>query len=154
MTSSNRTSRSLRPLSDLTLPFLDIHGADAFESVHYVEKANWKELDLSVLVKMTLLKIRLGMIVLDEDGTENKIFCSSSMAANPALHHVDRYQIVDSQFHTLHRLVQRRNKHFWSVLLQKDLNRCVITPTVSRTKVVCSRLTSVRVMLGWHFGIM
>ena len=55
---------TVAPTSDFfntSLPFLDIHNADALESIEYIEESNWMDLDLSVLVAMLLVKMRISM---------------------------------------------------------------------------------------------
>ncbi|KAJ3052341.1 hypothetical protein HK097_006493 [Rhizophlyctis rosea] len=44
--------------SDTSLPFLNIHNANALESVDYIVATDWMKLDLSVLVAMYLLKLK------------------------------------------------------------------------------------------------
>ncbi|KAJ3054173.1 hypothetical protein HK097_002495 [Rhizophlyctis rosea] len=106
--------------TNLSLPFLDIHNADALKSIDYITQGNWMDLDLSVLVAMTLLKLRIGIILRNRAGQEDQDFASAIIAANPALHKIDRFEILEPQVEVLYGLVKKRNKHFWPILLAEE----------------------------------
>ncbi|KAJ3048991.1 hypothetical protein HK097_010004 [Rhizophlyctis rosea] len=60
---------TVTPTYDPSLPSLNTQNANALESVVYIVESDWKNLDLSVLVAMYLLKLRL---MLDGGKTGNK----------------------------------------------------------------------------------
>ncbi|KAJ3055667.1 hypothetical protein HK097_009785 [Rhizophlyctis rosea] len=131
--------------SNVDLPFLDIHNADPLESVDYIVRACPEEMDLSVLVAMYLIKMRLNLdqarihAAVDEamekgnvtsqtlsDLTnanpidmKNVLLTSSIVATNPFLHDYRALEPAQRQCQKLHVLIHCRNKHFFRMLFDK-----------------------------------
>ncbi|KAJ3046726.1 hypothetical protein HK097_000598 [Rhizophlyctis rosea] len=132
--------------SDTSLPFLDLHNANALESVDYITQSNWMDLDLSVLVAMMFLKLRISMDcqnIKDFAATERKIereklavpepspkaapdgsgrmtrlvFKSSIVARNPFIQNESALNITHCQWQELYGLINQRNPHFFHALV-------------------------------------
>ncbi|KAI3326777.1 hypothetical protein HD806DRAFT_417705 [Xylariaceae sp. AK1471] len=120
---------------DNTLPYLDLKGEDAFETV---EETWLKEItDVSHLAALTLLKIRLLLDIrmLSQEGNRNpkatyeqkmawvrEDACSNIlysrrdiMDLNPAAH-AELAKKLDNQVTTLYRRMIKVNKHYWPAL--------------------------------------
>ncbi|KAJ3057367.1 hypothetical protein HK097_008462 [Rhizophlyctis rosea] len=129
--------------SNTSLPFLDIQNSNTLESIDYILRSRWRDLDLSVLVAMYLLKFRLvvdcgRMSNLerqkhgkgssgsatntnenpDPDNAKQLRLTSSIVATNPLLQNSKTLKPVCYHCGPLFNLIHERNKYFFPLLLE------------------------------------
>ncbi|KAK3348714.1 hypothetical protein B0T25DRAFT_228171 [Lasiosphaeria hispida] len=106
---------------DTTLPYLDVHGADAFEPIEPFLPNHG--LSLSQLAMLTLLKLRLRLD-LESHGSESGRPVGRLVRAKVRFAHtrgISRTtEELKSQYYTLCRVINDANPHFWEALVNGE----------------------------------
>ncbi|KAK9774581.1 putative MYND-type zinc finger protein samB [Seiridium cardinale] len=129
--------------SDVTQPYLDIHGANAFEGIDVLSS----HLSLSHLVSLTLLKLRLWLglspfEVEDCDwefsGTSSSRFhrptgmlVRTKVQSSDAVDVSITVEALEHQYRTLCRMVHDANPHFWPALIDEEDESSSLPPYYS-----------------------
>ncbi|KAJ3045522.1 hypothetical protein HDV00_009179 [Rhizophlyctis rosea] len=93
--------------------FLNCHGADMFEGVHFLTKVK----DVNLLVAAVLLKVRilLNLERKQSNGDQDEVTPSTTSGATaPQIH------VVDDQLDALLKTVKRSNKHMLKMFLHPE----------------------------------
>ena len=122
---------------DMSLPYLDVVGADAFEPVEYMCKSKWLDLSHNVAIALLKIKMLLDLQSLEKSRILKKKFPTEIV--NNIQRYLPRSAIISenkdimnradyapyirkliAQIQILYKAIEKANEYFWDVLLDPE----------------------------------
>ena len=122
---------------DMSLPYLDIVGADAFESIDYLPSSQWLDLPQYSTIALLKVKLLLDLTTLQNSSplrakvpseivgnvqryTPRSPLISGNVAIMNRADHTSDIKKLTAQVEVLYKAIDKANKYFWNIMINSE----------------------------------